>query len=331
MDRDARTIKSRLTVESFRKEKSECKSDSAVLKYIKTTINTLITFYDVTRAHLMVRYSKAGVGSFPPTVVFRQYELLMRRIERGELVLGGYSSVLDAVKKQAHVFRNGRLSAAAKRLASEMTVEIEGMIRSCRQKAMNRQAADKIASRKDRKVDPKLGAKVIFSGDRWDIAGWHLGVIVKAGKMPQRRTYGYQVRFVEDGVLEWFSLKELEEHFVTGSVTAADAPDDIDMRLGDRVYCAWQDTDQWYYGSVIDLKEMDCVTTIDVQFDDGTCECGITQDRSQFISRPDVLIEVNDDDTDTHGNEEDKLIKVLTVGDNTMLIDDTEADELWEL
>ena len=29
--------------------------------------------------------------------------------------------------------------------------------------------------------------------------------------------------------------------------------------------------------------------------------------------------------------EEDKLIKVLTVGDSTIQMDDNEADELWEL
>jgi len=87
--------------------------------------------------------------------------------------------------------------------------------------------AAKVDARMNRTVDRKLGAKMVFSGDRWDIDGWHLGVIVEAGKMPASHTYGYKVRFVEDSVLEWFSLKKLEQHFVTGSVTAVDAPDDI--------------------------------------------------------------------------------------------------------
>ena len=54
-----------------------------------------------------------------------------------------------------------------------------------------------------------------------------MGVIIEAGKVIKNKFYGYRVRFVEDGVLEWFSLAELEKHFVNGSMTAVDAPDDI--------------------------------------------------------------------------------------------------------
>ena len=79
MDQDARTIRSRLTIKAFRQEKENSKSDGAVLKYIKRTINTLIQFYSMTRTQLMVRYSKVDVGAFPPTVIFRQYELLLDR------------------------------------------------------------------------------------------------------------------------------------------------------------------------------------------------------------------------------------------------------------
>ena len=350
MDQDARTIRSRLTLKAFREEQEACKSEAAVLKHIKvcnthiyytwlihthihiqTTINTLIAFYPVTRAQLMVRYSKVGVGLFPCSVVVRQYELLLGRIQRGELVIGRYSSVLDAVTKQAHVFRNGKLSAAAKRLAKDMRVEIEELILSCRERANKLQADARTAERRGRTIDPKLGAKVMFSGDRWDIAGWHLGVITEAGKIPRKRTYGYKVRFIEDGVTEWFSLSDLEKHFVTGSVTAADAADDISIIVGDRVYCAWQDTDQWYYGTVTTVNEVDGVNLIDVRYDDGTSECGVTESCSQFISRPDVVVAVEESSSASVVLEEDKLIKILTVGDSTIQVDDNEADELWEL
>ena len=148
----------------------------------------------------------------------------------------------------------------------------------------------------------------MFSGDRWDIGGWHLGVIIAAGKMPRKRTYGYKVRFIEDGITEWFSLRELEKHFVTGSMTAADAPDDIPILVGDRVYFAWRDTDQWYYGTVSAVSKVDGVNLIDVRYDDGTSECGVTETCSQFISRPDVLVEV--EESSSVLLEEDKLIKV---------------------
>ena len=149
--------------------------------------------------------------------------------------------------------------------------------------------------------------------------------------MPRKHTYGYKVRFIEDGVTEWFSLGDLEKHFTTGSVTAADAPEDITIIVGDRVYCAWQDTDQWYYGTVTAVSEVNGCNLIDVRFDDGTSECGITSECSQFISRPDVLVEVDDNSSSGVVREEDKLIKVLTVGDSTVQVDDNEADELWEL
>ena len=98
--------------------------------------------------------------------------------------------------------------------------------------------------------------------------------------------------------------------------------------VGDRVYSSWQDSDQWYYGSVFAVSNVDGSDRFDVRFDDGTAECGITRDCIQFISRPDVRVEVNGDCV---VKEDDSLIQILTVGDSSTKVDDIEADELWEL
>ena len=39
---------------------------------------------------------KVGVGTFSHDVIVRQYELLLDRIQRGDLVLGRYTSVIHA-------------------------------------------------------------------------------------------------------------------------------------------------------------------------------------------------------------------------------------------
>jgi len=76
--------------------------------------------------------------------------------------------------------------------------------------------------------------------------------------------------------------------------------------VGDRVYCAWQDSDQWYYATVIVISDVDGVSRFDVRYGDGTTECGITEVCTQFISRPDVLVDVEESGGVVGGGQVDK-------------------------
>ena len=123
LDSDARQIHSRMTVKAFDEFEKNSKSTASTVKEIKLNIMCLKTFYNFKQKDL-IAYSAARIP-FPDDNIIRQYRKLLRRIEQKELVIGKMVSALDSVLYDAHVFREGTLSASAKRLEAERIESIK--------------------------------------------------------------------------------------------------------------------------------------------------------------------------------------------------------------
>ena len=163
-------------------------------------------------------------------------------------------SVIDSVLRDAHVFRNGRETAASKKLTAERISRIQKIIEECKVKATALKTKHREARRSTHKIDPVLGQRVLVPGDRWDIAGYCAGVVTSRGKFiprgERKKQIGYCVKYVEDDVTEWWKVEDLEAYFVHGDVTAETNPDMKDLQIHDRVYASWESGDEWYYGVV---------------------------------------------------------------------------------
>ena len=77
-----------------------------------------------------------------------------------------------------------------------------------------------------------MGRSVVVPGDRWDIDGYHKGVIVSCGKYypprSRKQQFGYEVRMIEDDVREWWSPAELEPFLVdVGALTAVENMEEV--------------------------------------------------------------------------------------------------------
>ena len=106
----------------------------------------------------------------------------------------------------------------------------------------------------------------------------------------------------------------------------------VDLKPQDRVYAAWDHSDEWYYGTIEDVYCVSTVKTYKIRFDDGTSESNVLAEDVQFISRPDVIdiidMSSNVDDTDTSAG--DVVISLLDpLGENN-IVEDVEIQEIWE-
>ena len=114
------------------------------------------------------------------------------------------------------------------------------MIDECKAKAKMLKEQNREARRVNRKVDPLLGQRVLLPGDRWNRGGYFLGVVTRRGKFRPRgerkNRVGYCVKYVEDNVIEWWKIEELEQYFVRGEMTAATNADLTDVYMCDRPY-----------------------------------------------------------------------------------------------
>ena len=173
----------------------------------------------------------------------------------------------------------------------------QDLIKSCKQKSIEVKSKVKKSRRSNTKHDPLLGRWVIVPGERWDIGGYHKGVVVSVGKYyPPRcrkQQYGYEVHMIEDGVKEWWNLAELEPYLVDvgTTLTAVENMEEVPQvgnlgiihtyklthsytytnlhdhhtQVGDRVYASWRGSDEWYYGRV----EVMFQDRWQVRYDDG--------------------------------------------------------------
>lgn len=116
----------------------------------------------------------------------------------------------------------------------------QDLIQSCKQKAIEVKSKVKKSRRSNTKHDPLLGRWIIVPGERWDIGGYHKGVVVSVGKYyptrSRKQQYGYEVRMLEDGIKEWLSLVELEPYLAeVGTLTAVESMEEV-PQVGDHTH-----------------------------------------------------------------------------------------------
>ena len=101
------------------------------------------------------------------------------------------------------------------------------MISECKVKAAVLKSKHREERRSTRKRDPLLGQRVLLPGDRWNIGGYHPGVITRRGKFRPRggvkQITGYFVKYAGDDDnqwSEWWRIEDLDQYFVNGDVTS---------------------------------------------------------------------------------------------------------------
>ena len=242
----------------------------------------------------------AGGQKFSNETIIRQYEILLRRIERNELTIGKPSRLIDTLLKgQAHVFRSGTLTTEAKKLHAKRRSKYLKMIDDCKDDVKKMKSKITVARklRKGKDPDKLIGRRVLVPGEHWGIHGlWYTGVITKwvTWRVNKVRRQGYSVMFNDNKTESWLPEK-LIPHLVHGKFCAADIDDYrvvtrddnvIQLKVHDRVYANFRSTDEWYHGTVVRVITESDVRFYDIRYDDNDYESSVRRDCIVFLDRP---------------------------------------------
>ena len=187
LQKDAHSLKQQLTVKYFEEIVVPGASEASIVREIKRNQAILSSFYALPRKE-RVPYTINRV-KLKNCQIITLYKGLLRRIEKGDTIkLGQPCNIISSLMKSNHVFRNGELTASAKKIIQREREEIKQLISECQAAAADlkkKTSKQHVGGKKEgntlAKFDPALiGRRVLLPGSRWDMSGvWYIGSIVK--------------------------------------------------------------------------------------------------------------------------------------------------------